>query len=117
MEKLNKHHLKIIEKNISEYEHNNGHIQSVVFDDGSKMPFDVVYAAIPFAQHSNIPLTLGCELTEDGYIKVDAFQKTTIEGIYACGDNSNMMRSVANAVYSGNLTGAMVNSELTKEQF
>ncbi len=117
MEKLNKHHIKIIEKNISEYEHNKGHIQNVVFDDGSKMSFDVAYAAIPFAQHSNIPLTLGCELTEDGYIKIDAFQKTTIEGVYACGDNSNMMRSVANAVYSGNLAGAMVNSELTKEQF
>jgi thioredoxin reductase len=60
---------------------------------------------------------LGCELTEQGYIKIDGFQKTTVEGVFACGDNSAMMRSVANAVYSGNLTGAVVNKELTNELF
>jgi thioredoxin reductase len=56
-------------------------------------------------------------LTENGYIKVDGFQKTTIDGVFACGDNSVMMRSLANAVYSGNLTGAIINSELTGETF
>ncbi len=45
------------------------------------------------------------------------FQKTTVKGIYACGDNSSPMRSVANAVFAGNITGAMVNKELTDEQF
>jgi thioredoxin reductase len=48
---------------------------------------------------------------------VNEFQQTTIAGIYACGDNSTRMRSVAAAVASGNLAGAMVNAELTKEHF
>ncbi|HET8736763.1 MAG TPA: NAD(P)/FAD-dependent oxidoreductase [Pricia sp.] len=117
LDKLNKHNIKIIETKISEFEHKNGHIQNVVFNDGAKMSFDAVYAAVPFLQHSDIPTSLGCELTEHGYIKVDDFQKTIIPNVYACGDNSNMMRSVANAVYSGNLTGAVVNGELTNEQF
>mgnify|MGYP003883250941 FL=1 len=43
--------------------------------------------------------------------------KTTKDGIFACGDNSSMMRSVATAVYGGNITGAVINSELTKESF
>lgn len=117
LDKLNKHTIKIIETKISEFENKNGHLQNVVFTDSTKMPFDAVYAAIPFLQHSDIPISLGCELTEHGYIKVDDFQKTTTPGVYACGDNTNMMRSVANAVYSGNLTGAVVNGELTNEQF
>lgn len=117
IDKLNKHNIKIIETKISEFESKNGHIQNVVFDDSTKMPFNVAYATLPFLQHSDIPVALGCELTEHGYIKVDAFQKTTVQGIYACGDNTNMMRSVANAVYSGNITGAVVNGELTNEQF
>lgn len=116
-DKLKKHTIKIIEKDVSEFESNNGYIENIVFNDGAKMAFDVVYAAIPFSQHSAIPFSLGCELNEQGYITVDAFQKTTIPGIYACGDSSTMMRSVANAVYSGNLTGAMVNADLTNEQF
>lgn len=117
IEKLNKHDIKIIETTISEIEHENGQIKNVVFDDGSKCNFNAIYAAIPFTQHSDIPLSLGCELTEQGYIKVDHFQETTVEGVFACGDNSVMMRSVANAVYSGNLTGAMVNGLLTVAEF
>lgn len=117
MDKLNKRHIKIIETKISGFKNNKGHIQNVVFDDLTKMPFDVVYAAIPFQQHSEIPVALGCELTEHGYLKVDPLQKTMTPGVFACGDNTNMMRSVANAVYSGNLTGAAVNAELTNEQF
>ena len=60
---------------------------------------------------------LGCTFDEGGFIKTDLFQKTEIPGIYACGDNSQKMRSVANAVASGTVSGAMVNYELTQEDF
>ena len=115
--RLNSHNINIIETGISEIEHHSGYIKNVVFQNGSKMAFESIYAALPFTQHSDIPLSLGCELTETGYIKVDGFQKTTVDGVFACGDNAAMMRSVANAVYAGNLTGAIVNRELTEEQF
>ena len=115
--KLHAHQIKFIETSVSEIEHEDGQIKSVIFSDGSQDSFDALYAAVPFVQHSDIPLSLGCELTEHGYIKVNNFQATTVNGIFACGDNSAMMRSVANAVYSGNLVGAMVNKMLTDEQF
>lgn len=115
--KLSSHNIKIIETEISEIEHHDGHVKNVFFKDMSGIAFEGVYAALPFTQHSDIPASLGCEVTEQGYIKVDGFQKTTIEGVFACGDNSAMMRSVANAVYSGNVVGAMVNKELVEEKF
>lgn len=115
--KLNKREISIIEAEITEIRHENGHIKHVVFKDGNKIDFGAVYASVPFNQHSDIPVTLGCELTEQGYIKVDMFQKTTVSGIYACGDNAMMMRSVANAVATGNFAGAMANNELTAEDF
>lgn len=117
IQKLKKHKIQIIETKISELEHKEGHIENIVFSDNTKLKFTAAYAAIPFIQHSNIPEKLGCELTEQGYIKVDDFKKTTVEGIYACGDNAAMMRSVANAVYSGNVAGAIVNGALVQEQF
>lgn len=117
LEKLSKHQIKIIENQISEIEHKDGKLQNLVFQDGTKIPFDVAYGVIPFSQHSDIPVSLGCELTEDGYIKIVAFQKTTVPNIFACGDNSNMLRSVANAVSSGNIAGAVANGELVQEQF
>ena len=117
LEKLSSHNIKIIETKVSEVEHENGHVKKIVFNDDNKVAFDAMYAALPFVQHSDIPVSLGCELTEHGYIKVNNFQETTVKGVFACGDNSGMMRSVANAVYSGNITGAMINRELTEEQF
>lgn len=115
--KLSKHKINIVEKEISEMEHENGYVKNIIFKDGTKEDFKAVYASIPFVQQSDIPESLGCQLTEQGYIEVDNFQQTDIDGIYACGDNSIMMRSVANAVYSGNLVGAIVNRDLTDEQF
>ncbi|MDG3584122.1 NAD(P)/FAD-dependent oxidoreductase [Galbibacter pacificus] len=115
--KLESHRISIIETEVSEIEHQEGHLQKVILKNGEKLAFDVIYGGFPYTQHSDIPVSLGCELTEHGHIKVNEFQQTTIEGIYACGDNSTMMRSVANAVANGNLAGAMVNAELTKEHF
>jgi thioredoxin reductase len=115
--KLNRHNIQIIEKEVLEVEHDNGHIKNVIFDDGSKMNFNAMYASVPFKQHSDVPVDLGCELTEQGYIKVDMFQKTTEKGIFACGDNASMMRAVSSAVFSGTIAGSMANKELTDEQF
>ena len=115
--KLKKHHIAIVETKVSEIEHNNGYIKNVVFNDSSKMDFDAVYAAIPFEQHSDIPVLIGCELTEQGHIKTDMFQKTTVSGAFACGDNASMLRSVAYATSTGNIAGAMANNSMTEEEF
>ena len=115
--KLNEHGIKVIEKEISELQHDSGYLKTLVFEDGSKEDFDATYAVVPFKQHSNMPSLLGCKLNELGYIEVDMMQKTTIDGVFAVGDNSSRMRSVSNAVATGNIAGAAVNMELVQEQF
>lgn len=115
--KLQQHNIQIIETEISAIDHNDGYVTRVVFADQSAIAVDAVYAAVPFTQHADLPALLGCALTEQGHISVDASCRTTVAGVFACGDNSGMMRSVANAVYTGNMTGAMINRELTDEHF
>ncbi|MGJ1324130.1 NAD(P)/FAD-dependent oxidoreductase [Sphingobacterium faecium] len=117
LDKLGRNHIDVIETEIAEIIHDAGQVKEVIFKDGTSQRFDAIYAAVPFVQHALIPNKLGCELTEQGHIKVDNFQKTTIPGIYACGDNSTMMRSVASAVSTGNIAGAIANMELTLERF
>ena len=117
LKKLKEKNIEVIEKEILEIEHEKGHIQKILFKDGSKESFLAAYAAIPFEQHTSIPIDLECELTKQGHIKVDFFQQTNVAGIYACGDNSSPMRSVAYAVATGNIAGAMINKELCEEQF
>lgn len=115
--KLKNNVIPIIETEIAGIEHTNGHIKNIILADGSKMKFDAVYAGVPFIQHSDIPASLGCELTEQGYLKVDNMQNTTVPGVFACGDNTTPMRSVANAVASGNFAGVVINRELAEEIF
>ncbi len=114
---LKKHDIKVVTSPISEIVHENGQIKYIVLDDGNQLKFDAVYAAVPFEQHSNTPASLGCEITEGGYLQVDDFQKTTVEGVFACGDNSTWMRSVAVAVASGNFAVAVINKELLNARF
>ena len=115
--KLKRNNIEVVEKEVLEIEHDNGYVKNVIFADHSTTSFEAVYASVPFAQHSDIPASLGCTLNEQGYLEVDVMQKTTVEGVFACGDNTTRMRSVANAVAAGNTTGAVVNMELAQEQF
>jgi len=117
LKKLKQNNIRIIENDVSAIQHQNGQLESLIFTDDTSEQFDCAYASIPFELHSNIAKSLGCELTEHGHIKVNPMQKTTVEGVFACGDNSSPMRSVAIAVQGGNITGAMINHEFSQESF
>lgn len=115
--RLEKHRIPIIEKEIKRLEHTGGYVRQIVFRDGTKSAVTAVYMRAPFEQHCLIPGLLGCELTEDGYIKVDTFQETTVTGVFACGDNTIKMRTVANAVAMGTAAGITVTRQLITERF
>lgn len=115
--RLKKHDIQVIETEIVRIEHSDGQVHDLIFKDYSSASLKALYARVPFVQHSDIPENLGCDLTEQGFLKTDAMQQSTVPGVFACGDNTTPMRSVANAVAAGNLAGAAVNRQLCQEQF
>lgn len=116
-EKLLSKNVIISEKKISQIIHQDGKIQSLVFEDGSQEKIKALYAKPEFEQSTPLISELGCELKENGYVDIDQLHKTSVAGIYACGDNTNMFRSVAFAVSSGTMAGAACNKELIDESF
>jgi thioredoxin reductase len=115
-QKIKSHSIQIIEKEIAALEHSNGSIEHIIFNDNTRAPITAIFAKPALKQHCDIPRQLGCEINEQGLIKVDDFQKTTIAGVYAAGDNSSM-RAVSIAVASGTKAGAVINKELIEEEF
>ncbi|MBC8044733.1 MAG: NAD(P)/FAD-dependent oxidoreductase [Rhizobacter sp.] len=115
--KIKQHHIQIIEGEISEFEHSKGNIQNILFKDGSKISKVAVFTRVGFKQHCEIPREIGCEMTEQNFIKVDDFNKTSIHGVFAAGDNTSMMRAIAIASSAGTRTGAFMNKELIDEAF
>jgi len=116
VEKFNQNKINSNEDEIDKVLHENGYIQKIIFKNGKEVSLQALYAKIGFEQNINVE-DLGIELNENGFIKVDMMQKTNIPGVFACGDNVTMMRSVANAVAQGNFAGAVVNKELSEEEF
>ncbi len=114
---LQKHGIKLVEKKIEKLAHTNGYVDCIIFSDGTIASVTALYAPVPFTQHCTTPESLGCELTEEGYIKVDSLHETTVNGIYACGDNVSRMRTVANAVAMGTTTGIAVSKKMIVEDF
>ncbi len=115
--KLHQHNIPIVEDEVEQLEHTNGHVQSIIFKNGNKATITALYTRTPFAQHCQVPELLGCEINNDGYINVNPAQKTSIHGVFACGDNTTRLRTVANAVSMGTTAGMMVNKELIEEAF
>lgn len=110
-----RHHINIIEKNIAAISHHQGRANAIIFDDGSAIPISIIYAAPAFGQHCQLPTGLGCRRLPNGLLKIDNRQQTSIKGVFACGDCTSAMRTIAHAVAAGNISGAMINEEICAE--
>lgn len=117
IEILHSHKIPIIEKEILNFNHNNGHLKKILFKDGTEFTVKAIYAPSPFEQNCKIPESLGCELDEDGYLKIDNNYETNIKGVYAIGDNAAKMRTVANAVAMGTIAGMMISKKMIIDEF
>lgn len=115
-ENLSNRNIRIVENEIDYLDHENGKLKSIMLKDKTSVHLTALYARPNYKQHCSVPEQLGCELTEQGLLKVDMFQKTSLEDVFAAGDNC-AMRSIAAAVYTGNMAGVMCNMELVEESF
>lgn len=116
-EVLKKHNIEIIESEIASFEHQNGSVQQIIFKDEYKIDVRAAYYKPALEQHCPLPESLGCDLNENGLIQVDLMQKTTIDGVFASGDCTTQMRSVAFAVSTGSFAGVAINAALIGEYF
>jgi thioredoxin reductase len=116
LKKLAKNNIQLIETGIAKINHTAGKISSIQFNDGKSIEVSVLYAGLPIQQHSQLPELIGCRLDDNGLILVDESQQTTVEGVFACGDNANM-RSLAVAVKAGMVAGAYINMLFCEEEF
>lgn len=116
-DKIKAHNIAIVEKKITSLKHLKGAVQEIVFEDNSTFGLTAIYSRPDFEQHCKIPESLGCDLTEQGLIKVDALQKTTVDNIFACGDNASPFRAVSYAVSTGTIASAVLNNEMAEAEF
>lgn len=88
------------------------------YKDSCELNASGVFVEIGAKPNSILAETLGVELDEDGYIKVNADGSTNIQGAYAAGDatnGSNKMQQIITAAAEGALAAASVYGRIKKE--
>lgn len=108
--------IQVIETALEAILHEDGALHTLKFQDGTTLGLEAMYAKVDFTQHCSIPAELGCELNAQGLLQADPMQRTSVPGVFACGDAA-AMRSVATAVATGNMAGAACNAELCQDTF
>lgn len=116
-DKIKAHGIRVVETGIRRLQHANGHLECIELEDGTEEAVQAIYTRPALQQHCDLPVRLGCYLTEQGYIHVDEFQRTSRPGIFAAGDNTTMFRTLSGAIAAGTKAGALINKELVDEQF
>ncbi|NCD71065.1 NAD(P)/FAD-dependent oxidoreductase [Mucilaginibacter agri] len=115
--KLKSKKVNVVEHEVKEIVHQNGHIEALKFINDQSVEVKAIYTRLPFNQHCHIPVQLGCEFTNMELIKIDGFHLTSVPGVYAAGDCTSPLRSVASAVSGGMMAGASINKDLIEADF
>lgn len=83
--------------------------------DGRTIALDAIFTGVPTRLSSPLAEQLGCALDDTPIgpiIRVDQMQGTTVSGVYAAGDATNMMKSLPFAVAGGYMAGVAAHASL-----
>jgi thioredoxin reductase (NADPH) len=79
---------------------------------GRRLTFDTIYPALGSTVHSDLAAGLGALLTEDGCIKVDAHQRTSVTGVYAAGDVVIGLDQISHAMGEAGVAATTLRNDL-----
>jgi thioredoxin reductase len=87
-------------------------LTAVDFADGSERPCGGLLVAVTLHQRSELAQQLGAATVESPLaadaIEIDSTFQTSVPGLFAAGDATPNMQSVANAVAAGQVAAAMI---------
>ena len=109
---LASHGIQIQHSRIAHFDHQDGHLRSIVFDDGTVTPCDAVFFTAPQSQQCELARQLGCEFTDRGTVKTDHLGRSCVPGIYVVGDASRDVQFAIVAASEGAKAGVAINKAL-----
>jgi thioredoxin reductase len=114
-EELQRNQVPLFDSPIRHIDSSHGIVRQVVLEDGNTVPCTGIFFKPDLVTGSDLPQTIGCEITEWGAIVVDEFGKTNIPGVYSAGDAASRMHQAIAAASMGAFTAAVINGELNTE--
>jgi thioredoxin reductase len=92
-----------------------GSMTGVVCKSGRLYLGDIIFYYIGYKVRNQIARQLGCEVDDQGFVKVNKMQQTTIPNVYAVGDIATDRHYVVLAVASGALAAISIYETLIRD--
>lgn len=115
--RLERFSIQVVEQNIMRLERTGAQLQAIRFSDGTQLERSALFVRPKTTHRTPFAHDLGCKVNEQGLVQVDLRGRTSTPGVYAAGDLSSLMRSVAIAVAQGAAAAYGMNAELVEEDF
>ena len=97
--------VKILEDEVEELCGQGGELQAVRLRTGGVVPCTKAFFSIAHQPRTQLAEQLGCELTSQGCLQVDAEGRTNVPGVYAAGDITPGMQYIQTAAAEGAQAG------------
>ncbi|MFS3915989.1 NAD(P)/FAD-dependent oxidoreductase [Bacillus australimaris] len=114
---LSAHSIQVIDVPIVSIDHANGQLRSLQLANGETVKREGGFVASEFKQSAPFAEKLGCQMTQNGGIETDILGRTTVSGVFACGDNLGGPAQLVLAAAAGSQAGMGVIHELVQEEF
>jgi thioredoxin reductase len=126
-QKLAKWGIELCEEKIVGLEGENGALTGVILANGKVIPRDGMFVQPKLQQHSDLAKKLGCDFaensfgiftnifTENSFIRVGEDKQTSVPGLYAVGDTSNLLSQLTVVAAAGVVAAAAINRVLIEE--
>ena len=113
--------VRIDDRRIVELAGADGQLTDIVFADGDRLPRDGLLVEAPLRQRSPLAEELGVEYTAGPVgvdeIKVDAIYRTTVDGVFAAGDNCTEAPHLPSAIDAGSKAAMIIVQSLLSDEF
>jgi thioredoxin reductase (NADPH) len=112
---VQEHEIPVHKEKITDVHHTNGYLESLSFADGLEVAADFLFTTRGDVFHNELATQLGAELDQEGQIKVDSCQRTTVPRVFAAGCVTPANCQMIIAAGEGARAAQAINREMFEE--
>ena len=114
-DRLARHDVRVMEKKILRLEGVPPQLERIVFEDGTGLDRTAMFFSTGNVQRSELIAQLGCEITPKGAVRTKKRQRSSVPGVYVCGDAAEDSQYAVIAAAHGARAAMGINEELIEE--
>jgi pyruvate/2-oxoglutarate dehydrogenase complex dihydrolipoamide dehydrogenase (E3) component len=103
--------VRVVPQDVRRFATAEGRLRGVVLNDGTEIPREVIFVAMPTRGASDLARGL-CHVDAGGFAVVDAEGRTSREGVWAIGNATDRIAKLVHSAAAGSRAAASINTYL-----